>query len=96
MSGNRSEAAKSCLIRNGSVPFKGQAGCWCSNQSLKPLVNLVNKAGKEDIESLPEIPGNAAFGPLPHPRAVELERLLSLESDVDDLNGDDEQGTEFN
>lgn len=36
-----------------------------------------------------EIPGTAAFGPLPHPRAAELERLLSLDSDVDDLNGDD-------
>ena len=36
--GKRPEVAKGCLTRDGSDPFKGQAGCWCSNQLLKPLV----------------------------------------------------------
>ena len=77
------------------LPLNNQGGQVMGNL-VSTLLNLVNQAGKEDIQSLPEIPSNAVFGPLPHPHAAELERLLSLESDVDDLNGDDEQGTEFN
>ena len=33
----RPEAAMGCLFRDGSVPFKGQAGCWCSNRSNAPV-----------------------------------------------------------
>ena len=45
--------------------------------------------------SRPLNPGNAAFGLLLHPPDAELECLLTLESDVDYLNGDEEQGTEL-
>ena len=40
-------------------------------------------------------PANAAFGPFPHLRASELECLLTLESDVDYLTGDEDQGTKL-
>ena len=86
-----------CLIKNSRgkhhlrgevLPLNNQGGQVMGNL-VSTLINLVNQAGKEDIESLPKLPATAAFGPLPHPRAAELERLLSLDSDVDDLNGDD-------
>ena len=74
--------------RGEVLPLNNQGGQVMGNL-VSTLINLVNQAGREDIESLPMIPGAATFGPLPHPRAAELERLLSLESDFDDLNGDD-------
>ena len=82
-----------CLIKNSKsklhasgevLPLNNQGG-QVMGKLVSTLINLVNQAGTEDIESLPEIP----FSPLPHPRAAELERLLSLDSDVDDLNSDD-------
>ena len=86
-----------CLMKNSKtklmlgaevLPLNNQGG-QVMGDLVSTLINLANQAGKEDIESLPKLPGTAAFGPLPHPRAAELERLLSLDSDVDDLNGED-------